>query len=86
MSRLRRASFMISAYKPAWQVTEAEIKSILTEEPQEFQSLIEPLQARDVAYASDLAHLKRFIERWRADRSFREALPADAVGSRPNMG
>jgi radical SAM family RiPP maturation amino acid epimerase len=69
---------MISAYKPAWQITEAEIRSILTERPQEFQSLIEPLQARNVAYASDLAHLKRFIERWRADRSFREALPSDA--------
>ena len=86
MSKLRRASFMISAYKPAWQVTEAEIKSILTEKPQEFQSLIEPLQARDVAYASDLAHLKRFIERWRADRSFREALPADAGGIAAEYG
>jgi radical SAM family RiPP maturation amino acid epimerase len=68
---------VISPYKSAWHDTEAEIRSILAENPEEFQSLIEPLEVRDGRYASDLAHLKRFIERWRADRSFREALPAD---------
>lgn len=62
--------------KPHWSATEAELEALFGTFPGTFESLIDPRAPFDHAYASELAHLKRFIERWRADRSFREALVA----------
>lgn len=63
-------------HKPHWRVTEAELASILANGP-EMVSLIDPLKVTDEAYASEVAEVKRFAERWRADRTFRERLPGD---------
>jgi radical SAM family RiPP maturation amino acid epimerase len=62
-----------------WRETERELAAVWRDDPR-FRSLIEPRDARHVPYASDLAHVKRFGERWRADRAFREALPDDPKG------
>jgi radical SAM family RiPP maturation amino acid epimerase len=64
-----------------WRRTERELAEIWRTHPQHFQSVVEPVAARRVAYASELAHVKRFGERWRADRAFREALPDDPRGA-----
>ncbi len=61
--------------KPNWEQTEADLKAILKSSDGELESLINPLSPRTSAYASEVSHLKRFIERWRADSSFRKALP-----------
>lgn len=61
--------------KPSWETTEAELMCLLKNNPGELQSLINPLSPRDADYASELAHLKRFIECWRADAEFRRQLP-----------
>ena len=65
-----------SAYarKPDWRTTEAELDALFATFPGTFESLIDPRSRFEPAYASELAHLKRFIERWRADRGFRKAL------------
>ncbi len=68
------------AWGKDWRDTERELTEIWLSQPDAFQSLIEPREAADVPYASDVAHVKRFAERWRADRAFREALPADPYG------
>jgi radical SAM family RiPP maturation amino acid epimerase len=65
-------------HRPSWQQTETELRNLLDSSSGSFQSLIEPLSDRDSSYASDLAHLKRFIERWRADKAFRQELTANA--------
>lgn len=41
------------------------------------QSLIEPDTPASPDYVREVAAVKRFCERWKADRSFRERLPAD---------
>jgi radical SAM family RiPP maturation amino acid epimerase len=68
---------MTKTFKPSWQETEAELNAILASQPAEFQSLIDPVQAARVPYASEIAHLKRFIEIWRATPNFR----ADYAGN-----
>jgi radical SAM family RiPP maturation amino acid epimerase len=60
--------------KPDWRATEAELEALFATFPGTFESLIDPCVPVDPEYASELAHLKRFIERWRGDRAFREAL------------
>ena len=62
-----------------WLRMEAELLEVLRQYPDRFQPMIEPVPAREVPYASELAAVKRFGERWRADRNFREALPKDPV-------
>ena len=74
------------ADKPHWEETEAELRALLDAHPNELQSMISPLAPRDEAYAAELAHLKRFIERWRADAGFREALPNDPSGVAAQFG
>jgi radical SAM family RiPP maturation amino acid epimerase len=68
------------AWGKDWRETERELTEIWLSQPETFQSLIEPREARDVPYAAELAHVKRFAERWRADRAFRDALPGDPHG------
>jgi radical SAM family RiPP maturation amino acid epimerase len=63
-------------FKPSWQETEAELNAILASQPEEFQSLIEPLKAASIPYASEIAHLKRFVEMWRCNPAFRAAYAA----------
>lgn len=60
-----------------WRRMEAELLEVLREYPDRFQPMIEPVPAREAPYAAELAAVKRFGERWRADRAFREALPGD---------
>src|SRR5689334_13149103 len=62
-----------------WQRMEAELLGVLREYPDRFRPMIEPVPARESPYAGELAAVKRFGERWRADRAFREALPKDPV-------
>jgi len=62
-----------------WQRMEAELLGVLREYPDRFRPMIEPVPARESPYAAELAAVKRFGERWRADRAFREALPKDPV-------
>ncbi len=68
-----------SAHKPCWQETEAELRSILEREG-DLQSLIDPGAIADRDYAREVAEVKRFCERWKADREFREALPEAPLG------
>lgn len=58
--------------KPSWQEGELELRRLIDSEPESYTSLIDPLSPRDADYHREVAHLKRFIECWRADRSFRE--------------
>src|SRR6202043_82644 len=54
--------------------------AIFQQQPDRFSPMIEPGPAREVSYAPELAAVKRFGERWRADRSFRDSLPSDPKG------
>ncbi len=69
-----------------WRDTERELMEIWLSQPETFESLIEPRDVAHVPYAGDLANVKRFAERWRADRAFREALPADPYGVAARYG
>lgn len=42
----------------------------------DLRSLIDPADITDAGYAAGVAQTKRFIERWRADRAFREVFPS----------
>ena len=72
--------------KPNWEQTEADLAAVLESSKGELESLIDPLSPRSPGYASEVAHLKRFIERWRADVSFRKALPLDPAGVASSHG
>ena len=53
------------------------------ERPDQFRPLLPQRIARHAPFAGEVAHTKRFLERWCADRSFRAALredPAAAAG------
>lgn len=63
-----------------WARAKAELHEVFREHSALFRPMIEPGPSREVSYAAELAAVKRFGERWRADRVFREALPADPVG------
>jgi radical SAM family RiPP maturation amino acid epimerase len=65
---------------------EAELLEVFRELPGRFQPMIEPVPARSVPYARELSLVKRFGERWRADREFREALPKDPVAVARDYG
>ena len=69
-----------------WRRTERELADVWRAQGDRFQSVIEPLAARAVSYADELAHVKRFGERWRADRAFREALAGDPRGVAERYG
>ena len=62
-----------------WRSTARELDEIFRSDTR-FRPLISPLEARSVPYAHEIAHVKRFAERWRSDRRFREELPADPRG------
>lgn len=68
-----------ASHKPGWRETEAELREIL-EGDGDLQSLINPLAMLDRDYAREVADVKRFCERWKADRDFRETLPSDPHG------
>ena len=69
-----------------WERSEAELEAIFRQHPDLFRPMIEPVPARTSPYAAELAHVKRFGERWRADRSFREALPVDPAAAVKHFG
>ncbi len=69
-----------------WGRSEAELEAIFREHPDLFRPMIEPLAAREAPYAAELAAVKRFGERWRADRAFREALPGDPAAAATRFG
>jgi radical SAM family RiPP maturation amino acid epimerase len=69
-----------------WPAMEAELLEVFRDYPDRFQPMIEPRAARSVPYASELAAVKRFGERWRADRAFREALPVDPLAVARDYG
>jgi len=81
MSSLPPAQWWSPQRPPA----EAELDQRLLDEP-DLQSLIRPAPVTDGAYAREVAQTKRFVERWRADRSFREALAQDAKGATTRYG
>jgi radical SAM family RiPP maturation amino acid epimerase len=62
-----------------WNRMEAELNEVLRDYSDRFVRMIEPVQARTSPYAAELAAVKRFGERWRADIKFRELLPKDPV-------
>jgi len=62
-----------------WSRMETELLEVLRRYPDRFRPMIEPVPARESPYAAELSAVKRFGERWRADRNFREALPRDPV-------
>jgi len=55
---------------------EAGLDAIIADDPA-LRSLIRPGLVREGEYAEEIALTKRVVERWRADRQFREALSAD---------
>jgi radical SAM family RiPP maturation amino acid epimerase len=69
-----------------WARMEAELLAVFRDYPDRFRPMIEPIPARQSPYAAELAAVKRFGERWRADRTFREALPHDPVGVAKQYG
>jgi radical SAM family RiPP maturation amino acid epimerase len=69
-----------------WTRMEAELLGVFRDYPERFRPMIEPVPARQSPYAAELAAVKRFGERWRADRAFREALPQDPVGVAKQYG
>jgi radical SAM family RiPP maturation amino acid epimerase len=62
-----------------WRSTARELDEIFRSDSR-FRPLLSPLDARAVPYAHEIAHVKRFAERWRSDRRFREELPRDPQG------
>jgi radical SAM family RiPP maturation amino acid epimerase len=54
--------------------------------PEYLRPLIDPVAARDVPWASGVAHSKRLLEYWMADRDFRGALPRDPAGTAARYG
>jgi radical SAM family RiPP maturation amino acid epimerase len=54
--------------------------------PDYLRPLIDPVAARDVPWAGGVAHSKRLLEWWTADREFRHALPRDPAGTVARYG
>jgi radical SAM family RiPP maturation amino acid epimerase len=63
-----------------WRHSEKELNTIFAQDPR-FHSIIDPKSADSVPYRSELAQTKRFEERLRCDRVFRERLAADPVAT-----
>ena len=63
-----------------WRHSEKELNTIFAQDPR-FHSIIDPKSADSVPYRSELAQTKRFGERLRCDRVFRERLAADPVAT-----
>jgi len=71
--------------KPDWQTTERELQQILASRP-ELRSLIDPLNLPETDYLREVAEVKRFCERWRADPKFRKLLPSNPAGVTAEYG
>src|SRR6266540_4094981 len=54
--------------------------------PDYLRPLLDPVAARSVPWASGVAHSKRLLEYWMADREFRAALPNDPAGTVSRYG
>ncbi len=54
--------------------------------PDYLRPLLDPVAARSVPWASGVAHSKRLLEYWMADREFRAALPNDPAGTVARYG
>ena len=68
-----------------WRSTARELDEIFRSDPR-FVPLISPIEARGVPYAREIAHVKRFAERWRSDPRFRAELHADPQGATARHG
>lgn len=64
--------------KPSWKMTTKSIEQGL--QTGEIKRLWSERKNIDADYLSNIAKIKRFLERWSADRQFREALPIDPYG------
>jgi radical SAM family RiPP maturation amino acid epimerase len=54
--------------------------------PEYLRPLLDPVAARTVPWVSGVAHSKRLLEYWMADREFRAALPNDPAGTVARYG
>jgi radical SAM family RiPP maturation amino acid epimerase len=54
--------------------------------PEYLRPLLDPVAARNVPWAGDVAHVKRFLEYFTADRDFRVALARDPCGTAARYG
>lgn len=64
--------------KPSWKMTTKSIEQGL--QTGEIKRLWSDRKNIDTEYLSNIAKIKRFLERWSADRQFRETLPIDPYG------
>ncbi|MBD2533464.1 hypothetical protein H6G97_29445 [Nostoc flagelliforme FACHB-838] len=64
--------------KPSWKMTTKSIEQGL--QTGEIKRLWSDRKNIDTDYLSNIAKIKRFLERWSADRQFRETLPIDPYG------
>jgi hypothetical protein len=68
----------ISETKRDWKMTKMSIEQGL--QTGDIELLLGDRNNNDLQYITAIANVKRFLERWSADRQFREALPSDPYG------
>jgi radical SAM family RiPP maturation amino acid epimerase len=65
---------------------ERTLEAAFCRHPEYLRPLLDPTAARDVPWAGHVAHVKRFLEYYTADREFRIAVAADPRGAAAQSG